>query len=92
MTAVDQVHPLLSDLIQSLSSINTLPSTYEGRNRMILWFVLSDLFFNNIRKLRLKRLNQMRASEELSSDDARQLSFDIETSLTEFHRCLASAR
>lgn len=38
---------------------------------------------------RLKKLNKMKASDELNSDDVRQLSFDLETALTEFHRILA---
>lgn len=41
---------------------------------------------------RLKRLNQMKASDELTPEDVRQLSFDLENSLAEFHRVLASTK
>lgn len=40
---------------------------------------------------RLKKLNKLKASDELPQDDLRQLSFDIENALSEFHRVLGSS-
>ena len=61
--------------MRSLSQIKKLPSTYEGKGRILEW---------------LKKLNRMKANDELSPEDARQLSFDLEMSLSEFHSTLAS--
>lgn len=77
LVAIDQIHPLLSDLMQSLSQVTVLPPSYQGRSKILEW---------------LKKINRMRASEELTEDDVRQLSFDLESSLTEFHRVLAGTK
>jgi hypothetical protein len=37
MVAVDQVHPLLSDLMQSLSKVNSLPTNYQGKEKIREW-------------------------------------------------------
>jgi ESCRT-I complex subunit VPS28 len=74
MTAVDQIQPQLSDLAQALNSVTSLPASYMGKSRIHKW--LCDL-------------NQRRASDELSNDESRQLSFDLESSLNEFHRALS---
>ncbi len=38
MVAVDQIHPLLSDLVQSLGKVS-LPSNYVGREKMKEWLI-----------------------------------------------------
>jgi ESCRT-I complex subunit VPS28 len=84
LVAVDQIHPLLSDLIQvclhnrltkkSLNRVSSLSAGYEGKGKIKEWLI---------------RLNGMRAAEELEDGDSRQLLFDLESAHTEFHRTLA---
>ncbi|RKP00320.1 hypothetical protein CXG81DRAFT_13377 [Caulochytrium protostelioides] len=73
MVAVDEIHPQLSDLIQSLNRIDGLPATYEGKSRIRDWLVL---------------LNKKKASDQLDDGQVRQLLFDLESAHTEFHRFL----
>lgn len=63
--AVDQVQPLISDLMGSLNRIQGLPVDFEGLVKIRLW---------------LKKLNQMRAADEIGEEEARQLLFDLESS------------
>ncbi|KAJ3186255.1 Vacuolar protein-sorting-associated protein 28 [Gaertneriomyces sp. JEL0708] len=37
--AVDQIHPQLSDLIQSLNRVSSLPSDYEGKKKIRDWLI-----------------------------------------------------
>ncbi|TPX40017.1 hypothetical protein SeLEV6574_g06849 [Synchytrium endobioticum] len=69
MIAVDQVHPQLSDLIQSLNRVTTLPAEFEGKTKIKSWLIT---------------LNKMRASEEITDEQRRQLLFDLERGLAEF--------
>ncbi|KAI9139779.1 VPS28 protein-domain-containing protein [Paraphysoderma sedebokerense] len=75
MHAVDQIHPLLSDLIQSLHAIpaSLLPSDYQGKEKIKKWLI---------------QLNLRKASDELSEDEVRQLLFDLESAHVEFYRGL----
>ena len=73
MLAVDQVHPLLSSLLGSLSSVPLLPPNFEGTSKVKDW---------------LARLNGLPASAELSESEARQLSFDLESSYSGFMHSL----
>ncbi|KAF9431223.1 hypothetical protein BGZ76_000504 [Entomortierella beljakovae] len=75
MTAVDQIHPLLADLMQSLNNVRSLPADFEGRAKLREWLI---------------KLNGMRASEELSGDEKRQLEFDLESNYTTFRGWLDS--
>ncbi|TPX60499.1 hypothetical protein SpCBS45565_g07473 [Spizellomyces sp. 'palustris'] len=72
--AVDQIHPQLSDLIQSLNKVSTLPGDYVGKIKIRDWLIT---------------LNKMKASDEITQDQVRQLLFDLESALTEFHRSLS---
>lgn len=74
MTAVDQIHPLLSDLYESLCKISSLSADWEGKVKIKNW---------------LSKLHQMKASDELGSDDIRQMLFDLESSYTKFHKSLS---
>eukprot|EP01029_Cantina_marsupialis_P028157 TRINITY_DN7753_c0_g1_i1.p1 TRINITY_DN7753_c0_g1~~TRINITY_DN7753_c0_g1_i1.p1 ORF type:complete len:208 (-),score=61.10 TRINITY_DN7753_c0_g1_i1:305-928(-) len=71
--AVDIVQPQLTDLLGSLNKVSQLPTDFIGKEKVESW---------------LKTLNSMRASEELSDDQARQLSFEVEQSYTQFHQVL----
>lgn len=75
--AVDQLHPLLADLIQSLNKVNSLPPDFEGRVKIKNWLVT---------------LNKMKASDEIDAEQARQLMFDLESAHTAFYRSLSSDR
>ena len=39
LVAVDQIHPLLSDLLEALNKIPTLPSDFEGTRKIKDWCV-----------------------------------------------------
>ncbi|KAF8981687.1 hypothetical protein BGZ46_002409 [Entomortierella lignicola] len=75
MVAVDEIHPLLADLMQSLNNVRSLPADFEGRAKLREWLI---------------KLNSMRASEELGADEKRQLEFDLESNYTTFHGWLDS--
>ena len=74
MRAVDQVHPLLSDLSLSLGKLGgILPPEYQGREKVREW---------------VSRLERMGAADELNEEEARQLKFDLESSHKGFHSAL----
>ena len=75
LVAVDQIHPLLSDLIKSINKVSSLPASFQGKQKIREWLIT---------------LNRMRASEEISSDQVRQLLFDLENAHSEFYQCLSS--
>lgn len=76
MVAVDQVHPLLSDLFASLNKLTILPPDFEGKTKMKEW---------------LGRLSKMGAADELTEQQARQLHFDLESSYNSFMAALPTA-
>jgi ESCRT-I complex subunit VPS28 len=67
--AVDEVQPLLSEVMASLTMVSGLPPNLEARDKMDAW---------------LRTLNTMRASDEIDEDQARQLSYDLERAYTSF--------
>lgn len=76
MVAVDQVHPLLSDLSASLNKLTILPPDFEGKTKMKDW---------------LSRLSKMGAADELTEQQSRQLHFDLESSYNSFMAALPNA-
>ncbi|WCJ25858.1 hypothetical protein M5689_007716 [Euphorbia peplus] len=76
MVAVDQVHPLLSDLSGSLNKLSILPPDFEGKMKMKDWIL---------------RLSKMGAADELTEQQSRQLHFDLESSYNSFMAALPSA-
>jgi len=76
MVAVDQVHPLLSDLSASLNKLTILPPDFEGKTKMREW---------------IARLSKMGAADELTEQQARQLHFDLESSYNSFMAALPTA-
>ncbi|XP_078180955.1 vacuolar protein sorting-associated protein 28 homolog 1-like [Carex rostrata] len=78
MIAVDQVHPLLSDLSASFHKLtgNLLPPDFEGKVKVREW---------------LARLAKMGAADELTEQQARQLHFDLESSYNSFMAALPNA-
>lgn len=76
MVAVDQVHPLLSDLLAALSRLPQLPPDFEGKVKARDW---------------ITRLNKMGAADELNEQQSRQLLFDLESSYNAFIQSLPKA-
>jgi ESCRT-I complex subunit VPS28 len=71
--AVDEIQPLLQDLMEALTRVPALPATFEGTGKMKAWLVT---------------LNKMRAVDEISDEQARQLIYELDTAYAEFHRFL----
>eukprot|EP01119_Soliformovum_irregulare_P001752 TRINITY_DN1152_c0_g1_i1.p1 TRINITY_DN1152_c0_g1~~TRINITY_DN1152_c0_g1_i1.p1 ORF type:complete len:266 (+),score=64.24 TRINITY_DN1152_c0_g1_i1:131-928(+) len=75
MTAVDHIHPGLTDLLESLSKISTLSPDWEGKVKIRNWLIT---------------LNKMKAADELNEEQIRQMLFDLESAYNAFHKSLAS--
>ncbi|KAK2813844.1 hypothetical protein FQN50_000245 [Emmonsiellopsis sp. PD_5] len=71
MVSKDALHPLLSEVIQSVNKVTD--QDFENRGKIIQWLIA---------------LNQMRATEELSEDQARELAFEIEQAYQGFKATL----
>jgi len=71
MLSKDALHPLLSEVIQSVNKVTD--GDFDNRGKIIQWLIT---------------LNQMRATEELSEDQARELSFDIDQAYQGFKATL----
>uniref|UniRef100_K3WYG6 Vacuolar protein sorting-associated protein 28 homolog n=1 Tax=Globisporangium ultimum (strain ATCC 200006 / CBS 805.95 / DAOM BR144) TaxID=431595 RepID=K3WYG6_GLOUD len=67
--AVDEIQPLVSEMMASLTQVSGLPPDFECREKLEGW---------------LRTMNGMRASDELDEDQARQLSFDLERAYASF--------
>ena len=74
MAAVDQIHPLLSDLMQSLNKLQTEDSFAASKQKLLEWLI---------------KLNKFTASHELEQADVRQLLFDLESAHLVFYRSLS---
>ncbi|KAL4970313.1 VPS28 protein-domain-containing protein [Aspergillus stella-maris] len=72
MVSKDALHPLLSEVIQSVNKVTD--ADFESRGKIIQWLIT---------------LNQMRATEELGEEQARELSFDIESAYQGFNMITA---
>ncbi|THV55066.1 hypothetical protein BGAL_0015g00520 [Botrytis galanthina] len=72
LLAKDQLHPLLSDVIQSVNKVTD--KNFEGRGKIVQWLIA---------------LNQMRATEEVSEDKARELELDMNSAYQGFKATLA---
>ncbi|KZO92850.1 vacuolar protein sorting-associated protein 28 [Calocera viscosa TUFC12733] len=73
MRAKDQLHPLLTELMDGYSKFKG-SAGWEGRSKIVGWLIT---------------LNGMKASESLSDEQVRQLLFDIERAYNEFFRSLS---
>ncbi|KAL2798815.1 VPS28 protein-domain-containing protein [Aspergillus keveii] len=72
MVSKDALHPLLSEVIQSVNKVTDVD--FENRGKIIQWLIT---------------LNQMRATEELGEEQARELAFDIEQAYQETDKRVA---
>lgn len=89
LRAVDELQPLLSDLMAALNQlpdIITPTATNDGSSNN------SSGLSGPVDKVRkwLVKLNNMRAIDVITEDDARQLSHDLDSSYSEFSRYLRS--
>ncbi|KAJ2860441.1 Vacuolar protein-sorting-associated protein 28 [Coemansia aciculifera] len=75
MTSVDKLHPLLTDLLQSVNAASFLPPDYRWKASFRDWLI---------------RLNKMKASDELDEEQARQLLFEVEQAYSDFKNILES--
>ena len=72
LLAKDQLHPLLSDVIQSVNKVTD--RDFEGRGKIVQWLIA---------------LNQMKATEEVSETQARELELDMNAAYQGFKSTLA---
>ena len=71
LLAKDQLHPLLSDVIQSVNKVTD--KDFEGRGKIVQWLIT---------------LNQMKATEEVSEEKARELELDMNSAYQGFKATL----
>lgn len=71
--AMDQLHPDLKDLSDSMCTLSVLDSDFEGKRKVKQW---------------LDTLDSMSAEDELSDTQVRQMLFDLESSYNAFNRVL----
>lgn len=69
MVAVDQLYPVLNDLMQSMNKVVQLPADFAGKVKVKAW---------------ISKLHSMPASKELEEADVRQLLFELESSYNDF--------
>jgi len=73
LKAVDEIQPHVKELMENINKVTTLPMEHPSRKNIQQW---------------LLKLNTMKASDELSDDDKRQMSFDMENAYSEFVKFL----
>ncbi|EPQ28000.1 uncharacterized protein PFL1_04327 [Pseudozyma flocculosa PF-1] len=76
LRAKDQLHPLLSELMRGYSRSDEVSKDKDGgeiRAKLLNWLI---------------KLNQMKASDEIDEDQARQMLFDVEGAYNSFFRAL----
>ncbi|KAM6501408.1 vacuolar protein sorting-associated protein 28 [Amanita muscaria] len=73
LRAKDQLHPLLQDLVTGYARFKG-SKDWEGRSKMVGWLIA---------------LNGMKASEEITEEQSRQLLFDVDHAYAEFFRSLS---
>lgn len=72
---VDELQPLLSDLMDSLTRLPQTPNDFEPNRKVQQW---------------LRKLNGLRAVDQIEEADARQMLYDLDSAYTEFTRYLKS--
>ncbi|KAJ1865349.1 Vacuolar protein-sorting-associated protein 28 [Coemansia sp. RSA 989] len=75
MRSVDKLHPLLTDLLQSINATALIPADFKWKATFRDWLI---------------KLNQMKASDELDDDQVRQLMFEVEQAFHEFKTTLGT--
>ncbi|EKU22796.1 ESCRT-I complex subunit VPS28 [Nannochloropsis gaditana CCMP526] len=73
--AVDELQPMLTDIMTSLRRVQGLPAEFLGSKKLEEWLVT---------------LNAMRAMDAITEEQARQLLFDLDQGYSSFHAWLKS--
>ncbi|KAI0272538.1 vacuolar protein sorting-associated protein 28 [Gloeopeniophorella convolvens] len=73
LRAKDQLHPILQELVTGYARFKG-SKDWEGRSKMVGWLIT---------------LNGMKASEEITEEQSRQLLFDVDHAYAEFFRSLS---
>ncbi|XP_005106745.2 vacuolar protein sorting-associated protein 28 homolog [Aplysia californica] len=71
--AMDEIHPDLRELAETMTRLSLLPPDFEGKQNVKKW---------------LDTLGDMQASEELDDVQVRQMLFDLESAYNGFNRVL----
>ncbi|XP_058123844.1 vacuolar protein sorting-associated protein 28 homolog [Anopheles ziemanni] len=71
--AMDDLHPELRDLLDTMNRLSLIPDNFEGKEKVASW---------------LATLNEMQASDDLTEAQVRQLLFDLESSYSAFNNLL----
>jgi len=74
MKAVDQVQPLLVDLLANLNAIPSMDD-FAGKEKIVTWLTI---------------LNGMEAGDELNNYQVRQMLFDLEGAYNAFYKSLSN--
>ena len=74
--AMDELHPDVKELYETMSRMSSLSATFEGKLKVRKW---------------LDEMGSMQASDELSEDQARQMLFDLEGAYNDFNRFLSQS-
>lgn len=73
--AMDELHPELRDLVDTMNRLSLIPTGFEGKEKVTNW---------------LNTLNAMQASDELTESQVRQMLFDLESAYAAFNNLLHS--
>jgi len=76
LRAKDQLHPILQELVTGYARFKG-SRDWEGRSKMVGWLIT---------------LNGMKASEEITEEQSRQLLFDVDHAYAEFFRSLSGSQ
>ncbi|KAK0202770.1 vacuolar protein sorting-associated [Desarmillaria ectypa] len=76
LRAKDQLYPYLQELVTGYARFKGKDS-WEGHSKMVGWLIT---------------LNAMKASEEITEEQSRQLLFDVENAYAEFFRSLSGGK
>jgi len=76
LRAKDQLHPILQELVTGYARFKG-SKDWEGRSKMVGWLIT---------------LNAMKASEEITEEQSRQLLFDVDHAYAEFFRSLSGGK
>ncbi len=71
MKAVDELHPNVMDLMESINKVSALPPDHDSKTKVKHWLLI---------------LGSMKAHDELTPEQTRQMSFDLEQAYNAFHR------
>ncbi len=77
MRAVDELFPSVNEILENMARFEALPPDHDSRLRVKKW---------------VAELSAMRASDELSEEQSRQMFFDLETAYNGFRKFLTQKR